>query len=335
VTPGASVAGAAVPADRSADADPSAGATGSRGAARTRGADLSTGAGRRESAPAGSGPPPVAATRRERSEPGHAARARRRFKDEAALLVLTTGGPEEVLARLGDGDPLRLWARLVRRAAGRALLVPPALLFARGAAHCARRAQEYRGRPRPDLWLERRSEEVVRGFERVADRLASVGGRRSPSDARLSSAAARFNACPRRDRETLWRLAFAGATLDEVARDARSSLSDVARRARRALDALLAGEATAVRGRAPHLTHGGSPRGPASPPPHGSVPSHGPVPKDGPVPKHESIAMHEPGPMHGSRPSTPTAAQDVQTASARPDAAPAAGERATREEVPS
>jgi len=188
-------------------------------------------------------------------EPGHAARARRRFRDEAALLLLTTGGPEDVLARVRDGDPLGLGRRLVRRAAQRALLVPPAVLFARGAAHCARRAQEYRGRPRPDLWLERRAEEVVRGFERLGDRLGGAGGGAghragsgaAPGESPLAAAAARFNACPRRDREALWRLAFAGATLDELARDARTSLSEVARRARRALDALLAGQVTARR----------------------------------------------------------------------------------------
>jgi len=198
----------------------------------------------------------------------HARNARRRLRHEAALLVLTTGGPIEVLARLCAGDPLGLAPRLVRRAAARALLVSPDRLFERGAAHCARRAGEYRGRPRPELWIERRAEEVVRSFEREGDAAcaaagacssgvraadtaphasAAPGASQRTKEAALAArratalarAAARFNACPRADREVLWRLAFAGQSLDQQAHDACRSLSEMARRARRALDSLL------------------------------------------------------------------------------------------------
>lgn len=200
----------------------------------------------------------------------HARNARRRLRQEAALLVLTTGGPTEVLARLCDGDPLGLATRLVRRAAARALLVSPERLFERGAAHCARRAGEYRGRPRPELWLERRAEEVVRAFEREGDRVprtavegtgagAAAGGAAGGAAARRASAleraAARFNACPRADRDALWRLAFAGQSLDQQAHDAKQSLSEMARRARRALDALLSS--------APQVAGGGARSAPA------------------------------------------------------------------------
>jgi hypothetical protein len=196
----------------------------------------------------------------------HARNARRRLRQEAALLVLTTGGPTEVLARLCDGDPLGLATRLVRRAAARALLVSPERLFERGAAHCARRAGEYRGRPRPELWLERRAEEVVRAFEREGDRVprtavegpgtgAAAGGAAARRASALERAAARFNACPRADRDALWRLAFAGQSLDQQAHDAKQSLSEMARRARRALDALLSS--------APQVAGGGARSGTA------------------------------------------------------------------------
>jgi hypothetical protein len=65
---------------------------------------------------------------------------------------------------------------------------------------------------------------------------ASLAARRASA---LERAAARFNACPRADRDALWRLAFAGQSLDQQAHDACRSLSEMARRARRALDALL------------------------------------------------------------------------------------------------
>ena len=175
----------------------------------------------------------------------------RSARERRALLALTTGDAHEVLARLVDGDPLDLARRLARRAAERALVLPPNELFARAAAHCARAARDYRGRPRVDLWIERRLDEVFAsdGFlasEEVLDADGVLGraskgeSARGAADGALDRSAHRFNACERRDRDALWRLAFAGASLDEVAHERGAGLVEVARAARRALDALLA-----------------------------------------------------------------------------------------------
>lgn len=180
---------------------------------------------RTSSAPAPNGPAP------NRSE-----------RERRALLALVTGDAHEVLERIVDGDPLDLAARIARRAAERALVLPPAELFARAAAHCARAARDYRGRPRVDLWVERRLDEVLHvddGFASGASANAGpnvAGG----SHRDLDRAARDFNACARRDRDALWRLAFSGAKLDDLAHERGTGLVEVARGARRALDALLA-----------------------------------------------------------------------------------------------
>lgn len=162
--------------------------------------------------------------------------ARRSERERRALLALTTGDAQEVLERLVDGDPLDLSARLARRAAERALVLPPGELFARVAAHCARAARDYRGRPRVDLWVERRIDEVL-----AADGVDGAVERATDGADALASSARRFNACGRSDRAALWRLAFGGAGLDELAHERGTGLVEVARAARRALDALLLG----------------------------------------------------------------------------------------------
>ncbi|WP_145183882.1 hypothetical protein [Planctomycetes bacterium Pla163] len=185
---------------------------------------------------------------------------------------MTTGTAADVLARLVDGDPLGLRARLRRRAAERFLLASPDGLFGPAAAHCARQAEGYRGRPAPEPWLERELDAVLdrwvagtRGRDGDSKGGAGAGGGdgRSGASARgartggavggngvtasaarhgdgeLERCARRFNACGRAERATLWRLAFAGASLDELAHESGTDLSRTARRARRALDALL------------------------------------------------------------------------------------------------
>lgn len=165
------------------------------------------------------------------AKPG-AARRSRGERERRATLLLTTGGAEDVLARLLDGDPLDLRTRILRRTAERALVLPIDRLVERAAVHCARSARDYRGRPGVDRWVERRIEEVLVG--------AGAGDACATSDrAGLAHAARRFNTCARGERDVLWRLAFAGTSLDELAHERGVGLVAVARAARRALDALL------------------------------------------------------------------------------------------------
>ncbi|MEZ5979487.1 MAG: hypothetical protein R3F34_14885 [Planctomycetota bacterium] len=167
-----------------------------------------------------------------------------RVDQRSAALLLATGDANDVLAALLAGDPLELGERLASGAVARALLVRPERLRAAALAHCARRAEHYRGRPSPERWIARRVDEVLLEIEREPSR---VGGRAGDA---LDRAAARFDARPRAERRALWRLVFEGLDLDEVARADGTSLQEAARSARRALDALLGGAvdaATAVR----------------------------------------------------------------------------------------
>lgn len=176
----------------------------------------------------------VAAPRQPADRRGRGRRASER--ERSALLALTTGGARDVLAQLLDGDPLDLRTRLLRRTAERAVVLPIDTLVERAAVHCARAARHYRGKPAVDRWVERRLDEVFAAALRCESRRASADG------APLERAADRFNGCARDERDLLWRLAFAGTTLDELAHERGVGLATVAQAARRALDALLAEE---------------------------------------------------------------------------------------------
>lgn len=74
------------------------------------------------------------------------------------------GGPEEVLARLLEGDPLGLAQRTSRCIAGRALLLQPQRLFDRAIACLAREGRLYRGDPPMEEWISARIDRCADGL---------------------------------------------------------------------------------------------------------------------------------------------------------------------------
>ncbi len=67
--------------------------------------------------------------------------------------VLDVGSPRGVLAKLIDGDPLKLGPRCQERTLSQALLLDSRRLYLRASAHVARHAAKYQGVPGIDIWL--------------------------------------------------------------------------------------------------------------------------------------------------------------------------------------
>ncbi|MEM7306725.1 MAG: hypothetical protein AAF682_08645 [Planctomycetota bacterium] len=176
----------------------------------------------------------------------------------AAAELLARGGPREILARIVPDDPLELRARVARRARERALLLDVDRACLRTMALCAARAVRYRGRPRLDLWLRARVEEVLDGLldeERqgvappspageppAAEAVRAAGGLAARFDLApdaLAAGCARFHRLSFADRDAFLRLVVEAAPLDATARALGTSATELARGARRALCALL------------------------------------------------------------------------------------------------
>ncbi len=149
---------------------------------------------------------------------------------ESALALLGTGTPADVLARLATGDPLGFERRAAARARIRCILVDPAGATARAQAVAAFRATYYRGRPALEQWLE----------ACVDAALDQIIGEQEPSAiAGLDGAAlVRFHQLPFATREVFCRVMLDGEDLGELARSRGSSVSELGRLARRAIDTL-------------------------------------------------------------------------------------------------
>lgn len=203
--------------------------------------------------------------------------------------LLAFGGPRDVLARIVDGDPLGLRALLAERLAKSHLLVDADRVHLRALALTARHAPAYRGRPGLEEWLgalvDRALDEVIAEevellelvpssrepelgtFAELARPLALL-----PREARR--ACARFNRAPRESRAAFFELVLERAPLDELARRTTLAAPELARRARRALLALLdLGSSAATEG----IRGGGIPSGaiPVRDVPDGDIPSRG------------------------------------------------------------
>jgi hypothetical protein len=178
--------------------------------------------------------------------------------------LLTFGGPRDVLARIVDGDPLGLRPRIAARVRARCLLLDADRAHLRTLALCARFAPRYRGRPGLDEWLmglvDRALEE---GVAEEAERLegppparpetggafAQLGKPLGLAPEEVRRACARFNLLPLESREAFFDLVLERGDLDDLARRAALGATELARRARRALQALLGVEVgTGTRG---------------------------------------------------------------------------------------
>jgi len=169
----------------------------------------------------------------------------------APAALLLTGTPREVLARLVPDDPLGLRERVAARLAARALLLDVERVLARALAASAQRAYAWRGEPALDRWLAERVDEAIEDV--VGEDLGAWSERESRSavgpwtvfaaplglDPRaLFEGCARFNRLPFEQREAFFLLVLEGAPSDEACRSRSLSLSELARRARGALDVL-------------------------------------------------------------------------------------------------
>lgn len=170
---------------------------------------------------------------------------------------LAGGSPREVLARIVQGDPLGVRARVARKLRAEARLLDADRVHLRALARCARAAPSYRGRPELDAWLDARVAEALRELleeddERDLDEAdgeipdASEEGawielsRPLELDAgALARACRAFNRRPDEERRAFFLIVLEGRSLDELARGEPGAGTVLARRARSALEEVL------------------------------------------------------------------------------------------------
>lgn len=167
---------------------------------------------------------------------------------------LLGGTPREVLGRLVQDDPLGIREKVGIRLQSDALLLDADRVHLRVLARISRFAGRYRGRPELSAWIESAVAEAVE--ELLREEHESVRSRRAEEPEKASvfaslatplgldptamrAACAAFNLLPFADRNAFADLVLRGRSLDKVARAAGESATEVARRARRALDTLL------------------------------------------------------------------------------------------------
>ncbi len=187
---------------------------------------------------------------------------------------LACGSPREVLARIVHEDPLGVREHVALSLRDGAWLLDADRVVLRTFALIARHALHYRGRPEVDAWIRGLADDAIASLLREdaeaerrgpADRSSASSARvtEAPPDPEsgrehgaafaalarplglephaMGRACLAFNRLPQAERRAFHALVIAGRTLDEVARDSGESATDIARRARRALDAVLVG----------------------------------------------------------------------------------------------
>jgi len=157
--------------------------------------------------------------------------------------LLLTGTAREVLARIVPEDPLGLRARLRARIRARALLVEVEHVCLRAQALCSWHASSWRGEPELERWLDLRVEEALAAvvaeepWEGEGDPpLASFAAPLCLDPRDLARACARFNRLPFEQREAFFAVVLDAVAADRLARARNLSLSELARRARSALE---------------------------------------------------------------------------------------------------
>lgn len=171
-----------------------------------------------------------------------------------AWRTLLAGTPREVLARLVQGDPLGVRGVVAERLRSGSVLLDADRVQLRVIARIARSAGRYRGRPVVDDWVDghvlqiiaeviREDHESARGCvptgEGLADVFTALAGPLGLEPASMRKACAAFNVLPLADRAAFVDLVLRNRSLDELARELGQSATQIARCARRALDAIL------------------------------------------------------------------------------------------------
>lgn len=171
---------------------------------------------------------------------------------------LAGGSSREVLARIVPEDPLGVREHVARALREGAYLMDGHRVSLRCFALVARHAVRYRGRPELQEWLQILARESIAAILRddgEAERRPVVLGHepgREHGEAfaalakplgleaeAMGRACLAFNRLVQADRAAFFALVIAGRTLDELARSSHEHATEIARRARRALDAIL------------------------------------------------------------------------------------------------
>jgi DNA-directed RNA polymerase specialized sigma24 family protein len=171
--------------------------------------------------------------------------------------LLQGRSPKEILSRIVSGDPLRLRARAGRGLEAQALLLDADRVFLRALALTSRAAVRYRGQPEIEEWLGARVDDALReileegeeaprpegtGISRGPDAFETMAAPLGLDPRTLARACARFHRLPFPDRRAFFDLVLHARSLDELARASGESATEIARRARRGLEALLAAD---------------------------------------------------------------------------------------------
>ncbi|HEY2369063.1 MAG TPA: hypothetical protein VGH87_21850, partial [Polyangiaceae bacterium] len=179
-----------------------------------------------------------------------------RESEARARQLLSSGTPREILCRIVQGDPLGMRDRAARALHSSAYLLDADRVQLRSLARCARFAARCSSGD-----FDQRLDEIVN--EAIEDLLREDGETDHELDpgsapgaafvalARplglepeaMRRACASFNRLPKPDRKAFFELVIDGAPLDELARRGGESASEIARRARKALDLLLSAQA--------------------------------------------------------------------------------------------
>ena len=196
-------------------------------------------------------PAPVQVQAEPRPSAPDAARWRQLFAGASA---------REILGRIVQGDPLGLRAHVAATLEREAWLLDADRVLLRSFARTARAALRYHGHPELEAWLgalviESATEllEDEREAERNGTTVAPTPGNAFTDLARplklepqrLGRACARFNRLSAAERRAFFDLVLRGRSLDQLARESGESATEIARRARRALELFLSKEGRA------------------------------------------------------------------------------------------
>ncbi len=176
----------------------------------------------------------------------------------ARWAVLFAGGSaREILSRIVQGDPLELREHVARRMRAECYLLDADRVHLRSLARCARAAVRYRGRPELSAWLESIVGESIAELLAEDHEAAHSGSSAEATHAGAFAALARplgldpesmraacvlFNRLPLPERSAFFDLVIEGRSLDACAHQRGESGTEIARRARRALDVLLSAQ---------------------------------------------------------------------------------------------
>jgi DNA-directed RNA polymerase specialized sigma24 family protein len=192
--------------------------------------------------------------------------ARRRVVDDATARLLLAGTPRQVLAHIVPGDPLGLRGLCAGRLREQARFADVDRVLVRSQARIAREAPRRRSRPGIAEWLRARIDEalldVLDGESGEAPEPDSVLALLSEplglSPLEMARGCACFNAMAARTRMAFFAVVIDGLTLERATEQLGRPALEVARLARRGLDAFRIGSlpaGAATTGSAPEAQH--------------------------------------------------------------------------------